>query len=54
MDHQIGSTAIEAVDPLRKVERFLHSPNLVMLVRWQDEGGIAYGYPANWHGGARF
>jgi len=46
VDHQVRCGAIESIDPLRKIERFLYSPDLVMLVRRQNMGGISYGYPA--------
>ncbi len=53
LDHQVRRAAIETIDPLRKVERRLHRPYLVMLAGRQDARRVADGDPADRHGGTR-
>src|SRR5688572_32615849 len=54
LDHQIGSIAVKAIDPLREIERFLYGPDLLMPIRRQYPGWISDSDPADRNDGSGF
>src|SRR6266545_3287983 len=45
--HEVGCAAVESIDPLREVQRFLNLPDLFVLVGWQNARRVAHGHPSD-------
>src|SRR5262249_45732587 len=51
--YEVGRVPVEAIDPLREVQRLLDLPDLVVPVGRQDARRVTDGHPSDRHHGAR-
>src|SRR5262245_56650156 len=47
--HHVDFTTVDPVDGERKVQWLLNGPDVFVLIRWKDRGGIAHRHPADRH-----